>query len=523
FREMFRRVSEAGGMRGSTFDVNIMKVVLDEMVTEAGVKPLYHTRAIGVVTEPGDPWDGAHEHPRVHLKGLLIHNKSGIQTVRAHTFVDCTGDGDVAAWAGAPFEFGREQDDLAQPMTMMFRLGGCKWTGGTPRHPVLEGIHMSIYHNPNPGEITFNMTRISGLKGTSGEDMTRAEIEGRKMVMEYVKLIKDNIPGFEDAYLVGMPTQIGVRETRHIHGATVLSEQQVLDGDERGDVIARCQYSVDIHNPDGKGARIVRLKDPYDIPYRCLIPRGVDNLLVTGRAISADHAAHSSLRIQPTSYAIGQAAGTAAAICVRENVGPWEMQPWLRELQRTLIGNGADLGPLGAMRVGMLDEWRDWQERYRTGRMRPWPTSFTDIPEGHPAYQASVGLAKARVFQGYSDGTFGVTQIVPAHIVAVVLARALKIENLEEAKSVKLRDDLEGHWWTPAVRALVHKGIVEQYEVEQIGPDDPVAAWELEMILQRAFNCGSLGTLPEELAPGGTLTRGGLAILLWRAMEQGKE
>jgi len=367
FREMLQRVREAGGLRGSTYDVNIMKVVLDQMVTEAGVKVLFHTTVIGVVTEPGRPWEGLYKYPRVHIKELLIHNKSGIQTVRGHTFVDCTGDGDLAAWAGAPFEFGRPEDGLAQPMTMMFRLGGCKWTGGALRHPALEGIHMSIYQNPNPGEITFNMTRIGGLKGTSGEDLTKAEMEGRKMVMEYVKLIKENIPGFEDAYLVDMPEQIGVRETRHIRGATVLTEQQVLEGRQRGDVVARSQYNIDIHNPAGQGARLVSLKQPYDIPYRSLIPKGVDNLLVAGRPLSADHAAHSSLRIQPTCYALGQAAGTAAAMCVRQNVGPWELGPYLRELQRILINNGADLGPRAAKRAGLLDEYQAWQERYSSG------------------------------------------------------------------------------------------------------------------------------------------------------------
>ncbi len=517
FREVIRRCADNGGMRGSTFDIATMVMTLDQLLAEAGVEVLFHTRGIAVVTEPGNMWAGARPGQQRHVRYLVIHNKSGVQTCAARVFVDCSGDGDLCSWAGAPHTIGRPEDGLAQPMTMMFKLAGHTYTGGTPRHPALEGIHMSIYHNPN-GEITFNMTRISGLLGCSGEDLSRAEIDGRKMVLEYVKLIKDNIPGFENAYLVGLPVQIGVRETRHIEGATVLTADDVLNGRERGDVVARCSYNVDVHNPAGKGAQIIRLEEPYDIPYRCLIPRGLDNVLVAGRPISADHVAHSSLRIQPNCYALGQAAGTAAAMCVERRIGPWEMNPHLGELQAALLRDGADLGPRLAQYRGLKDEWEAWRAEYGTGA-RPWPTSFNDIPEGHPLREAAAGLARAHVFRGYPDGNFGVDQVAPRHIVVVVIARALQPDEGKWTGRADLPANVSGAWWSGALRELIARGAIPQADLPGFSPDASVGTDELKLMLGRAFNCGDLPEHPEQIRLANGVTRGALAWYLWEAMK----
>jgi hypothetical protein len=366
FREVMRRLAECGGRRGPEFHPEMMKIVLDEMVTEAGVELLLHTKGIGVRTAPAPaPAGSVKRFGWRRITGVVLDNKSGPQLARAKLYIDATGDGDLAAYAGAECEIGRAEDGLTQPMTMMFRLGGCTWQGGSLAGiKALESIHMSMYPMPNPGEVLVNMTRVSGLSGVSGEDMTRAELEGRRQVRDCVKLLRENVPGFESAYLVSTPTQIGVRETRRVIGAKVVDESDLTNARQFPDVIARSSYGIDIHNPAGQGARLVAMKGPYDIPYRTMIPRGLSNVLVTGRAISATHEALSAIRIQPTCYALGEAAGTAAALCVRHNAGPWDLQPHLRELQETLIKQGANLGPTAARRLGLYDAWQANVARY---------------------------------------------------------------------------------------------------------------------------------------------------------------
>ncbi|MGC9319611.1 MAG: FAD-dependent oxidoreductase, partial [Armatimonadota bacterium] len=267
FRDVLHRLDQLHARRGSAFDVNLMQVALDQLVAEAGVRVLLYTRGIACTVAPGDPWQG---QPRRTITGLVIHNKSGIQLVRADIYLDCTGDGDLAAWAGAPFEIGRREDGLTQPMTLIFRMGGCTFKGGSLMdYPGMEDYWASYAWNPNPGEITLNMTRVRGYSGVSGEDLTAATIEGRQQVLEAVRALKQNVPGFEEAYLLEMAPQIGVRETRRVMGATVLEGEQIIDPpgmyEHRADVIARNSYPVDIHDPTGTKARIVPVKDGYHI------------------------------------------------------------------------------------------------------------------------------------------------------------------------------------------------------------------------------------------------------------------
>ncbi|MFQ5808201.1 MAG: FAD-dependent oxidoreductase [Armatimonadota bacterium] len=520
FREMLGRLDAIGGRRGSCFDVAKMQVVLDDMVQQSGAKPLFYTRGIAALTAPGKTY---YDQQQSTVTGLLIHNKSGIQLVRARVFIDCTGDGDLAAWAGARVQVGRKEDGVAQPMTMCFRMGGCTYEGGSlMQYPGLKDYWASYAMNPNPGEITLNMTRILDRSGISGEDMTAATIEGRKQVMKAVRILKENVPGFENAYLLALPTQIGVRETRHVMGATVLTGEQCIEGMERGDVMARCKYNIDIHNPAGTGAMLIRLEDPYDIPYRCLIPLGVDNLLVAGRAISADHVAHSSLRIQPTCYALGQAAGTAAAICAREGIGPWDMADHLRELQATLVRSGADLGRLGAKRVDLEDEWERWQIRYRRSFRGAPPGGFTDIPRGHPAYDAAMGLARVGVFQGYPGGTFGADDPATPSVAWTVVDRArAAIEPLHKApRPAPLPDRLRGQYWSDPLGRLVARGIVSQAELADLDARAPLTRRALKALLLAAFpetTEEQLDTIPAPADPA-ALARAELAMYLWEAL-----
>jgi hypothetical protein len=200
------------------------------------------------------------------------------------------------------------------------------------------------FRTTREGEVHFNQTRLVGVDGTSSEDLTKAEIEGRRQMWEFLEFLRRDVPGFEEAEIQMSGPQVGIRETRRVIGEYILTEEDVLEGRKFDDCIARGSYPIDIHNPTGSGTVIKRLPPgaSYDIPYRCLVPLGVNNLLIAGRPISATHEAHSSLRIMPICIAVGQAAGTAAALCAKADIRPGELDIAL--LQSTLRAQGANLG-----------------------------------------------------------------------------------------------------------------------------------------------------------------------------------
>ncbi|MDZ5471466.1 FAD-dependent oxidoreductase [Bacillus sp. 31A1R] len=320
FQEMIDRLKEAGAFGGTghawSFDVEIYKYVLNEMVLESGVRLQFHSYVVDAVTEGKT------------LKGVIIESKSGRQMLKAKSFIDCSGDGDLAARAGAEFKVGREKDGQVQPASVMFKMAGVTIKKKAMEYAVadkrLPQGRVLFFGMPRPGEVMVNMTRIVNVNALDVDDLTRAEIEGRRQVKEVVEYLQENVEGFENAYLVTTGPQIGIRESRRIIGEYVLQTEDVLECKKFEDGIASCMYMIDIHNPTGVGTEKVVLPKGqwYDIPYRSLLPKDFDNLLVAGRCISATHEAHSSLRIQPTCYALGQAAGTAAAMAVKEGIVP---------------------------------------------------------------------------------------------------------------------------------------------------------------------------------------------------------
>jgi hypothetical protein len=173
----------------------------------------------------------------------------------------------------------------------------------------------------------FNTTRVIQRDATNTRDMTAAELEGRRQVAELLDLFKRRSPRFRGAYLIKMAAQIGVRESRRVMGEYVLTVHDVLEAFKFADGLARSSYPVDIHNPTGAGTLIQRVPpgEFYEVPYRCLVPEGVDNLLIGSRCISATHEAHSSLRVMPVVAGIGEAAGVAAAWAAREGMLPREI------------------------------------------------------------------------------------------------------------------------------------------------------------------------------------------------------
>ena len=348
-RELTERLAALGAYgKGSrtAFDPEAYKYVCDQMAQEAGVRLLFHTMLTDAATSGGE------------ITSVEIANKSGKSRIEADVYIDGTGDADLAFLAGAKCEKGRDTDGLMQPMTLNFRVCHVDQDRIAPREEFnrlydsakADGRldcpreNVLMFPTTRKGEVHFNQTRVNYADGTSAEDLTRAEIEARRQMWQFLAFLHRDVPGFENAEVLVSGPQIGVRESRRVMGDYVLTEEDVLRARKFDDCIARGSYSIDIHSPTGAGTVIKRLKpgESYDIPYRCLTPLGLDNLLIAGRPISATHEAHSSLRIMPICLAIGQAAGTAAALSIKQQVAPRALDIPL--LKSTLRSQGANLG-----------------------------------------------------------------------------------------------------------------------------------------------------------------------------------
>lgn len=302
----------------NVFHYETMKYVLDRMADEAGVRPLLYTHAVGAITDAG----------RVH--GVIIENKSGRSAVLASVVIDCTGDGDVAYHAGADYEIGRPVDGLMQPMTLQFKVRGYSWP--PKAYDVLmrynrpedlaEIPFTSFAAVPVPGEpesAAIMWTHMHRVDGTNADDLTRAVIEGRRQAQQAIRMFDAARAEFGDGQLVETAMQVGVRETRRVLGEYYLELDDLVNGRGFDDGICRVTFNVDIHVPDGTNLEATPVK-PYEIPYRCLVPRGLDQLLVAGRCISGSHEAHGSYRVTGNCVAMGQAAGLAAAEAVRNGI-----------------------------------------------------------------------------------------------------------------------------------------------------------------------------------------------------------
>ncbi len=354
FQSIIDYLSEAGAYgvlpkARSAFDPELAKIVLDRMVLDAGVKLLLHTSICGAEVEGST------------LRAAMLHEKGGLRPVAADVFIDATGDADLAYFAGAPFQQGRDEDGFCQPMTTNFRMAGVDEDAMPSRQEInalydaarAEGAvenpreNVLFFYTTRPGEIHFNTTRIVKLDATDSTDLSTAELEGRRQVAQMARFLKERVPGFADAWVSAVPTQIGVRESRRIMGDYVLTAEDVLAARKFDDGIARGAYDVDIHNPAGTGTVIKHLPpgEAYDIPYRCLCPEGFDNLLVAGRPISSDHEAHSSHRVMPIAACNGEAAGVAAALCALNAADIRSVDTG--QVRETLAARGASIYGLG--------------------------------------------------------------------------------------------------------------------------------------------------------------------------------
>ncbi|MFW5830154.1 MAG: FAD-dependent oxidoreductase, partial [Planctomycetota bacterium] len=315
---------------------------------------------------------GTDQQPRVI--GVRLATPSGPLTVEAERVVDASGDGIVAFLAGAAFECGRPEDGLMQPASIMFRVGGVDHAASMDAHggrgangyrfpdgsnwdqltmaacargelPANVG-KVRTYRTGREDERYVNATQINGIDGSDPFDLTRAELEGRRQVLVIMDFLRRHAPGFADAYVSLMPAAVGIRETRRFRGLRTLTREDCLAGRHWNDaVVTGCRAPLDVHNPTGPGqaegvsnehpaGRDPVPKQPYDIPYGCLVPEALDGLLLAGRCISGDHYAHASYRWQSICLATGAAAGYAAAASLTQGVQPRDLD--IRPVQATL-------------------------------------------------------------------------------------------------------------------------------------------------------------------------------------------
>ena len=354
------------------FDPLMLKFVLEDMAVEAGVNILYYTYICDVIMEDQT------------IKGLIVENKAGRSAITASRVIDCTGDGDLAYKAGVPFEKGSPDTGKNQPMSVRYIMSGVDiykftefmnncganycyvppffhtamlWDRNFPLEPVFkkaldageityeDGAYWQVFGIPGrPGSLAFNCPEIfEGVDGTNPYDLTNAQITGKKAIMRYLKFYKKYFPGFENSYITEVAIQVGIRETRRIKGIYELTDEDVILCRKFDDYIAKSNYPVDIHGYNLRNKHIdMNGKDSipyYEIPYRCLVPINIKSLLIAGRCISATFTAQSSLRIQPTVRAIGEAAGIAAAISISKNIEFAEIDG--QEVRKEMLKRGA--------------------------------------------------------------------------------------------------------------------------------------------------------------------------------------
>lgn len=337
-----------------TFDIETMKLILDRKMRQAGVHILFHTAFTDVVMEEGT------------VRGVLVENKSGRQAYLGKVIIDCTGDGDIAARAGAPFKVGRDADGATQPMSLMFKLGNMDYVQNMDHFPSNDGSTELFYYMryaaklaglqdvvfnferpyilrlPTPHQGIAEMTHVRGKSGIDAWQLSEAEMEGRELVAETMDFFTKYMPQFRDAFLEQTAPHIGVRETRRIMGEYMLSLEDMLRGAQFDDGICTCTFNVDIHQPDGLGQEGMEYATrPYQIPYRCLVPQHIDGLLVAGRCISGTYEAHASYRVTGDCVAMGQAAGIAAALAVELELQPRQVDGLL--VARSMETQGAKL------------------------------------------------------------------------------------------------------------------------------------------------------------------------------------
>ena len=337
--------------RRSVFSPEQLKSLYPELLEEAGAEILLHAQLIDVEKDG----DG--------VTAAVFYGKNGRICVHAKVFIDSTGDGDLAFLAGVPYEKGRALDGLMQPMSLEFMVAGVDDaravypTFGT--HPDLEEKmqryvaegkilapcgHVILLEGYEPGTACVNSTNVIRVDGTDERDLTRAELLTRRQILQIIRFLNECVPGYEGAYLIASACHIGVRESRRFNGLYRLSEDDILAQRIFDDwIVSNAKYPFGVHNLTGCGSDAHKPAyhgERYTIPQRCFLTREARNVLLNGRNISGTHLAHSSYRVMPICFAMGEGVGTMAALAVREGVLPENVD--VRAVQSRLMARGID-------------------------------------------------------------------------------------------------------------------------------------------------------------------------------------
>lgn len=354
YHEILARAAEKNtfhkGEITTRIDPEYLTLTYFEMLEEAGADVLLYTTFCDVMMEGKK------------ITGALFHNKDGFVLIEAKVVIDATGDGDVAYKCGAEFILGREDDNKMQPATLMFKVGGVD-----DEHAVfppsfetlvetekgeLQALarellphpagHVLLYRSTIPGVVTVNMTNVTDIDGTKAEDLTRAEMEARKQIPHIIAFLREYVPGYENAYLLGAASLIGVRETRHFIGEKTLTRDDIANAVQYDDyIVYDAHFNFDVHNITGAGLdktgcqHKFTQKRGYTIPYGCFVPKDIDGLLLAGRCISGTHMAHSSYRAMPICVGMGEGVGAAAALAVEGNIPVREVLP--QDIQKVIL------------------------------------------------------------------------------------------------------------------------------------------------------------------------------------------
>ena len=356
------------------YDNTMFKTIASDMVRDAGAALLLHTSAVRPI------------HEGNAVKGVLIESKSGREALLAKVVIDASGDGDMAARAGAEFQKGNSQGFL-QPVTVLFKISNVdmkEFLGHVDTHPADYDLEMQNphywedyesgirpvvgglekvcreaqargeYDMPNPlvavaclphrGEVLVNMALVKFVDATDNRDLTRAETIGAGFVWKAMDFLRKYVMGFKNAWVSEIAPFVGIRETRRIIGEHILDEKDMVACREFEDRIARGGRGVDIHDPTPDSTQparsmIMNFPKGYTIPYRCLVPQKLENLLMAGRCISVSYRAFGSTRVMAQCMAVGQAAGTAAALATGQGVSPRQVE--VAEVQKVLREQGA--------------------------------------------------------------------------------------------------------------------------------------------------------------------------------------
>jgi glycine/D-amino acid oxidase-like deaminating enzyme len=345
---VLRRPNTFGSGTGITYNPETLKRVWDDLAEEANVKVLLHSFITGAVTEGSK------------VTGIRFVNKAGSHTVTAKTVIDATGDADVVADAGGDFELAG-RDGAQQTLSTTFRIGNVGEPALSVKKDELHALMReanksgrfvlpreegSVHRTPDKGIMATIMTRVAGTAPDDIEGISHAEAQGRAQAQEYFRFLKEMVPGYENSVLIGTSPWIGVRETRRILGDYQLNGEDVLAARRFEDGIARCGAPIEDHHA-GRDTRWAYIPNSgtYTVPFRALLPRNLDGILVAGRCLSSTHDAHASARSIGTCMAMGQAAGSAAALAADQGITPRQVPTGT--LLALLERQGADLGQPG--------------------------------------------------------------------------------------------------------------------------------------------------------------------------------